>query len=498
MNPFFSNLENKKEQIYSLFILAFLIFYTKLWEGPLAGDEACYALLSRQILRTGDWLVLHHPYLEEWKNFYEHPPLYMWITALNFKLFGISDFTAKLFSATSGFASIILIYLTGRKMVNHHFGFISAFILLTTIYFIDYSRKARLEIPLLFFILLSFFFLIMCLQNRKNLWAFLSGIAAAFAFLVKGIPAFSLILLAIIGFTFYSGSLKNKVTNFATFISGVLFILVPWVYAQFLNDNGRFFDWYIYKQVGWSLSGRTSIPTGSQFSLFSFIFYPRKLLFEIMVPWAIFAILGLIEIVKRKKFRLDYLKYLVFFAALIIILSFSLVQFKKTRYVLPALPFLSLLAAEYFINRSWFNVFSRWISKAIIVITCIILLIAVLTPIPFYSKKDSKILAFSSYIENCSSKQDSLLVAGIKPYTVHQVFSWYYDRPQKIVENTEIFKKEWEKGKYKIGILKESNHLNNQIMNINERPFIKNGPYSLFISDEILNSCTINLHEEKR
>ena len=496
MNNFCINIENEKEQIFSLFILAFLVFYTKLWQGPLAGDEACYALLSRRILKTGDWIVLHHPYFVEWKNFYEHPPLYMWITALNFKLFGISDFAAKLFSATTGFASIILIYVTGRKIVNHRFGFISAFLLLTTIYFIDYSRKARLEIPLTFFILLSFFFLIICLKNQKILWAFLSGVAAALAFLVKGMPAFASVLIAGIAFTFSSKSFKQTSVNIASFILGIFIIIAPWIFAQYHFDNGRFFDWYFNKQVGWSLSGRSSVPINDQFNISKIIYYPLKLFFEIMVPWALFAILGLIEIIKRKKFRSDYLKYLAFFGAFIIVLSFSIIQFKKTRYVLPAVPFLSLVAAEYFVNRPWIDIFSRWISRTIVLITCILILIATLSSIPFYSKKDTNLLPLISYVKNCTSNQDSLLVAGIRSYTVRQVFSWYFDRPQKITENVEIFKKEWEKEKYKIGILKSSHHFNNQKITENFHPFLQSGPYFLFINKEIVNSRIINLKKK--
>lgn len=482
------NLDNEKEQTTALFIFAFLVFFTKLWQGPLGGDEACYALLSREILRTHDWMVLHHPYFSDWQNYYEHPPLYMWATALNFKIFGISDFAAKLFSAITGLASVVILYFTGKKMVDRDFGFIAAFVLVTTQYFLDYSRKARLEIPLTFFILLSFFFLVYCLKERKLVWAFLSGIAMSLAFLVKGIPAFASVLIAGIAFILYKDALTSKIRNIAFFALGAIVILGPWAFAQFHFDNGRFFDWYIFKQVGWSLSGRSMAPAPKSMIGSELLYYPKKLLLEIMVPWAFVSLIGIGEIIKRKSFQNDFCKYLALLGVIIVTLAFSLIQLRKARYVLPAVPFLAILAAEFFYNRSWRDKFTLWASRLVILLTGLFLLVTVLTPIKLYSKKDGEFLPFRSIIENSTTRQDHILVAGMNPYTVQQVFSWYFDRPQEIVKDIKQFKVEWETGKYKFGILKRPSGSSEQDIVEEIKPYSRSGPYFLFVNEKMMNS----------
>ena len=488
MERFKLDLDNEKEQITTLFIFAFLVFFTKLWQGPLGGDESCYALLSREILRTGDWLVLHHPFFSDWHNYYEHPPLYMWVTAFNFKLFGITDFAAKLFSAVTGFASVIVLYFTGKKIVDRDFGFIAAFVLVTTQYFLDYGRKARLEIPLAFFILLSFFFLAYCLKERKLIWAFLSGVATSFAFLVKGVPAFASILIAIIAFILYKDSLQNKLRNIAVFVLGAAVVIGPWVFAQFYFDDGRFFDWYIFKQVGWSLSGRTTNPAPNSQVGSELLYYPGRLLLEIMVPWGFFGLIGIWEVFRRKTFQNDFFKYLAMFAAILVILAFSMIQLKKARYVLPAVPFLAILAAEVFYDRSWRDKFVLWASRFIILLIGLFLIVTLMTPVKLYSKKDGEFLPFKPFIENSTTRQDHILVAGMSPYTVQQVFSWYFDRPQDIMDNVEDFKIEWETGKYKFGILKHTGSADEKNIIYELKPFSRSGSYFLLINKEAINS----------
>lgn len=470
----------EKTQFYLISVFSFVVFFTKLWQGPLTGDEACYALLSKEILKTGDWLIIHHPYFTEWSNFYEHPPLYMWITAINYKIFGISDFAAKLFSAFTGFASVIVLYFTAKKITDHHYAFLTASILATTLYFIDYGRKARLEVPLTFFILLSFFFVVLLLKEKRIIWAFLSGTAMSLAFLIKGIPAFASVLIAILAFIFITDGIKNKIVNTLIFLSGILFILLPWTLAQFYYDDGRFFSWYIFKQVGWSLAGRKSTGNMNDFNFASFLFYPKKLLLEIMVPWTFISLFGIWEIFKKKYSKDNIIKYIIVFSFLIILMAFSIVQFKKTRYILPVVPFLALLAAEFLYNQSWKNILIQWIARVLVFLTILIIFIATFTSIPFHSKKGGDFLKFKPQVESITFPGDSLLTGGIQPYDVYQVFSWYFDRPCKITDNIEGFSKAWQSGNYKLGIYKSGNESEQFEQLIGIERFDRNNNYYLF------------------
>jgi Raf kinase inhibitor-like YbhB/YbcL family protein len=167
-----------------------------------------------------------------------------------------------------------------------------------------------------------------------------------------------------------------------------------------------------------------------------------------------------------------------------------MIQLKKARYVLPAVPFLAILGAEVFYNRSWRGKFTLWASRFVILLIGLFLFITLMTPIKLYSKKDGEFLPFRSIIENSTTRQDHILVAGMSPYTVQQVFSWYFDRPQEIVKNIKQFKVEWETGKYKFGILKRPSGASEQDIVGELKPCSRNGSYFLFINEKMQNSST--------
>ena len=106
-------------------------------------DEGIYAGISRAML-SGSWLVPHwntQPWLEK-------PPLELWLTALSFKLFGVSEFTARLTSALSGIALIGLIHgwLTLRR--NQLTAWLSTLFLLATFGFLHAARVGEMDVLL--------------------------------------------------------------------------------------------------------------------------------------------------------------------------------------------------------------------------------------------------------------------------------------------------------------------------------------------------------------
>ena len=78
--------------IFLLLLVAALALLWKLGAGSLAAwDEAIYAQVSKEILRSGDWLTPHWQY-QPW---FEKPPLFLWSTAFLYRLFGINEFWAR-------------------------------------------------------------------------------------------------------------------------------------------------------------------------------------------------------------------------------------------------------------------------------------------------------------------------------------------------------------------------------------------------------------------
>ncbi|MEQ1473116.1 MAG: glycosyltransferase family 39 protein [Candidatus Acidiferrum sp.] len=79
--------------------------------GFVGPDEPRYAWIAREMAETGDW-VTPRLYGKPW---FEKPILYYWSAALSFKLFGVSEVTARLPSALFAlFASLALAWLALR------------------------------------------------------------------------------------------------------------------------------------------------------------------------------------------------------------------------------------------------------------------------------------------------------------------------------------------------------------------------------------------------
>src|SRR5579862_2811692 len=95
--------------------LAAVLLLLPLRTGDLGGyDDAHYAHIAKDILVTGDWLNLR----SNGGRIFEHPPLFVWIEAALFRLFGKSDFIARLPSALCGWGTILLVYSLARRLLR--------------------------------------------------------------------------------------------------------------------------------------------------------------------------------------------------------------------------------------------------------------------------------------------------------------------------------------------------------------------------------------------
>src|SRR3989338_2980517 len=98
----------KDKIFWLLLIFASIYILGNIGTGSLTTwDEAVYANISKSILRTGNWLVLY----QDDSPWFDKPPLYIWSTALLYKLLGINEFATRLTSSLFGIATILLIYI---------------------------------------------------------------------------------------------------------------------------------------------------------------------------------------------------------------------------------------------------------------------------------------------------------------------------------------------------------------------------------------------------
>ncbi len=219
-----------------IYLFIFKLGISSLWNM----DEPIYGEVSKEILKLGDWVTLHFNY-QEW---FDKPPLYMWLTAINFKIFGWSEFTVRIWSALFGIGGVITVYFLGKNIFNRRVGFLSALILSTSVQYIIQSRLALLDVPLNFFISLSilFFYLGYTMPNKR--WCYLLFyLSLALATLTKG-PIGIIIPALIVGlYLLLTGDLR-ELKNMMLFQGIIIYFAIasPWYIIELIRHGDVFIN----------------------------------------------------------------------------------------------------------------------------------------------------------------------------------------------------------------------------------------------------------------
>src|SRR5258708_10600147 len=94
-------------------LVFFVVWFCNLeYRSLVRPDEGRYAEIAREMAATGDWTT---PRLNGIKYF-EKPPLQYWMTAAAYKAFGEHEWTARLWSALTGFAGVLMVGFAGAKL----------------------------------------------------------------------------------------------------------------------------------------------------------------------------------------------------------------------------------------------------------------------------------------------------------------------------------------------------------------------------------------------
>lgn len=227
-------------------IAIFIIFYGLGNESLYDWDEAIYAQVAKEMISNNNYLTLHWNY-EPW---FEKPPLLMWITALFFQCFGVSEFWARAASAFSGVGLILIVYLVGKLIYNRDVGLIASTILLFSYEFLNRARMGTTDtmLCLLFFVAI-YAYLRLTIKDQK--WWYLIWISFALAFMLKSWAA--IIMLPIFAFAVFFDNHVYDTLHSKQFWLGIFLaclLVLPW-HIIMVEKYGQEFidDYFLYHAV---------------------------------------------------------------------------------------------------------------------------------------------------------------------------------------------------------------------------------------------------------
>ena len=331
-----------QDALFVLVILAFsTIFFVNLGSGHLwVADEQTYSQWANHMVKSGDYLT---PWADGFLSFYiSKPPLTMWLMALSYQAFGVTNFASRFSSAVLGTLALVVVFYLGKKLFNPYVGFMSAIILGTFTTFYEFARHAMTDIPFLLFTVTSIYFLVLSEKTEKpTKYAVLSGVCFGLAFLTKQLIALLIPLIVFVYLIATNRSIRFLISKrFTLFVAFGLLVFTPWLIYMGLKFGTDFFQMYFsYSDLSRIVSPLEGHSQGV-FYYFTYLAQNENILWVVLLPFA--AGLSAVKAVFKRS-NVDAL--LILWMA-IVLLFFTLAQTRIYWYILPAFPAFAIAIAS--------------------------------------------------------------------------------------------------------------------------------------------------------
>jgi len=258
------------------------------------------------------------------------------------EIFLVGRFTTVLY----GLGTVILVYVIGQRMYSRKVGLLSSLFLAFTLLHVRYSRLIRPDVPMTFFITLSFLCLYLIYERGKIRDYLLATIFAGFAIATKYTGA--LLIVPIFLAHFFRG-LKEKKSLFYIFLNKKVVLIVLLIAAGFFiaTPYGLLYYRYLFSTMRGMLRGLNRLTASNQGEISSWLYYITGALNQGMgQPLEIFSLAAVIFAIFRHRKR-DIL-LISFPLTYYLIMGAFLRHFD--RYILPVVPFLVIAAAMFLVE----------------------------------------------------------------------------------------------------------------------------------------------------
>lgn len=340
-----------------LFLLIFVYFYSLGNTGLIDVDEPRYAEAGREMLESGNWIVPYFNYVVR----YDKPIFFYWLEAISMKVFGVSEFAARLPSTLTAMLCLGFVFYFVKTFYNYVASLLAVLILMTSFEFAALARFSVTDMTLTSFISCSLicFFLgysqllsshrFYKLQITEFTWWYpLAFLFLGLGFLTKGPVTIILFGLVIVPFFWWIGQISFFFKNKSFWIGFILFLLIilPWYISVHIATAGEFTKIFFGMH---NFSRYTGVVSGHKGSIFYFI----PVILIGFLPWIFFLPQAINSIFKKglKVLLVSPKTQLPWFCLwwfLIVFLFFSFSRTKLLTYVLSVFPALSIIVALWF------------------------------------------------------------------------------------------------------------------------------------------------------
>jgi len=201
------------------------------FRGLYNPDEGRYAEIPREMLATGDWVIPHLNGLV----YIEKPPLQYWATAVGYEVFGLGNWSARLYTALCGLATVLVVMALARRLWGAAAAWRSGIVLASSLLMLLMSHQLTVDMSLTLFMTLTLGGFCVAHHERtppraRRGWMLAVWASAACAFLTKGLLAGVLPILTLIVYSALNRDLApwrrlHPRSGMALFLA----IVLPWL-----------------------------------------------------------------------------------------------------------------------------------------------------------------------------------------------------------------------------------------------------------------------------
>ncbi|MGE0378309.1 MAG: phospholipid carrier-dependent glycosyltransferase, partial [Planctomycetaceae bacterium] len=323
-----------------LMLVAGFLLFRGLAYPLMEPDEGRYAEIAREMWTSGDWIIprLHQePYLDK-------PPLFYWLCAGSYSLFGPSDWAARLVPAMAAWLTVGVTYLFGCRLLGRTSALLGTLAMILSIGFICCGRFLILDSLLALLVTTSLCSGYEATARTRFRWGWwiLSAALCGLGVLTKGPVALVLLAPPVVA----DGWLNRHPQapgfwRWAAYAGVVSVTTFPWYMAAIHRMPG-FVQYFFWEQnIHRFLSGSNHPEP--------FWFYGPTLFLSCM-PWGLLLIPVARSLISSSQdmraARSCEAGFLVLWAAWCL-LFFSASRSKLPTYILPCLPAIMLLIGHY-------------------------------------------------------------------------------------------------------------------------------------------------------
>ena len=337
--------------LYLFIAFAVLLNFTGIFVPVMGPDGALYGSIAKKMAADNDFSSL----FVQGKDWLDKPHFPFWVTAVFFKVFGLSTWAYKLPGILFILLAAFYTYQFGKDLYSKTVGLWAALILLTAQHILICTMDVRAEPYLTGLIMASVYHFFKSMGRRWFLHLLVASLFAACAVMTKGIFALIPIGGAVAGELLIKKNWK-MVFNFRWLLAVILVLLfiLPEIYALYIqfdlhpekivfgntNVSGiKFFFWD--SQFGRFFNNGPIVKTKGDPS-----FFLHTILWAYL-PWCLVLYAAMFQFFRRNVKKPGLAEWYCVSGSLLTLIIFSLSKFQLPFYIVIVFPFFSIICAQY-------------------------------------------------------------------------------------------------------------------------------------------------------